>query len=195
MEYRVRHGLEPHRITGALLAEVSTERPLKDRWMEMTLYRIDPGGAPTVTDDHGQPHLPRGGYITYVIGQSIRTHGRGSDCGEGVPCRISDLPLDAQPCARCRPAFPFVRLGLSGAALTRAEHRVEQARKGMTDLVDLEVTRHTLYPVATAQEVYDGITRRGMSVPAERCLRIAATVDEEIAAILARLDAVAGGVA
>lgn len=195
MEYRVRQGLEPHRITGQVLAEVTTERPFKDRWMEMNLYRVDPGGAPTVRDDSGIPLLPSGGYITYVIGQSLRTHGRGSECGEGIPRRICDLPLDALPCTECHPDFPHVRAGLSGWRLRQDEDRVERERKNLTGLVDLEVTRHTIYPVATAQAVYDGITRRGMSVPAERCLRIAATVDEDIAAILARLDAIAGGAA
>jgi hypothetical protein len=198
MEFRVRHGLQPHRIQGALLAEVTTERPFKDRWMEMALYRADPGGLVRL-DEHGmadgEPQLPGGGYVTYVIGQSIRTHGRGSACGEGVPWKVCDLPLDAQPCGRCAPDFPHVRPGLTGLRLSQAERRVEQARQGMTQMVDLEVTRHTLYPVATAQEVYDGITRRGMSDPAERCLRIAAIEDGEIAAILARLDAMAGGVA
>lgn len=197
MEFKVRHGLEPHRIQGTLLADVSTEEDWKDRWTEIYLYRVDPGGAPTVMSPRSkQEALRNGGYLSYVIGQSLRTHTleiRTRFCKGGVPVEICKLPPEAQPCPDCRPSFAFISADVFEEDMPAEKERVRKAREGITDLVRMEVTRHHIHTALTAEEIISGLTEGAKTtVPGEDLVRKAARTDPNIAAVLARMDSMAG---
>lgn len=95
--YEVRDGIFPVKFTGRKLAAVSTETPRTDRWVELELYKVEPGS----------PGLPDGGYYVHVIGQSVIFHRSGSVCNTGIRTAWADitpeLAEDIRPCPDCRP--------------------------------------------------------------------------------------------
>lgn len=176
MKYIVRDGLIPVEFEGERLAVVSTEVRWVDRWVELELYKVPPQPDPT-----GRIGLPSGGYITHVIGQSVRAHVHDSACNTGVPVQIRDLPSDAVPCADCSPDFPVCMDSEDEdeVAAVRAE------RSLLSGVFDLESARHTVHRSVTAGETVRRVTGRALSTPAQRLLEIAATIDPEIAGVIA----------
>lgn len=177
MKHTVRDGLYPVEFEGDQLAAVSTETWSASRWVELELYRI-----PAQPDPTGRISLPRGGYLTHVIGQSLVAHRRNSRCNTGVPTKISDLPDDAVPCDECNPEFP-VCMNINDAAEV-ASVRAARARD-LDGVVDLESPRHSLHRTVSAAETVRKITGRQLSTPAQRLLETAAISDEEIKKIIA----------
>lgn len=182
MEYTVRHVLKPHRIQGALIASVTTELPTKDRWTEIHLYRVDPGGAPTI------PSLVNGGYLSHVIGQSLRVHTTAvysDQCRGGTPKEVRQLLDEAQPCPVCHPGFAWISPRTSQEDLPAEMARVRRAREGRTDMVRAEVERHQVHPAVTAEEIIAGLTEGiKTTVPGEDAIREAADRDPAIRAVL-----------
>lgn len=191
MEFTVRHVLESHQITGTLIASTSTEEDWKDRWTEIYLYRVDPGGAPTVMSPRTRtPALRDGGYLSHVIGQSLRAHTlvvRSRFCKGGVPTEISKLPGEAQPCPECRPVFPFISASTFAEDVPDELARVRKARDGIAGQVRMEVTRHHIHTAEQAEEMIAGLTEGARATaPGEDVIRIAAGNDPDIRAALVR---------
>lgn len=193
MEYTVYHGLRSHRIQGILLAQTTTEELWKDRWTEIYLYKVDPGGAPTILHPRTRAEtLADGGYLSHVVGPSFRAHTlevrNQRTCKGGVETEIRELADEAVPCPVCRPAFPFISREAFEEDMPAERDRVRRAREGDSDLVRAEVTRHQIHPAVTAAEIISGLTDGiKTTVPGEDVVRKAALRDPDIRAELERL--------
>jgi hypothetical protein len=198
MKFTVHHGLRSHRIEGTLLAEVTTEDDSKDRWTEIYLYKVDPGGAPRLmrpgTRDEA---LPEGGYLSHVIGKSLRAHTlkimHRSLCRGGVEKEVGALPDEAVPCPVCRPSFAWISSDVCEEDMPAERERVRRAREGITELVRMEVTRHQIHTAVLAEDMIAGLTDGPkVTLPGEDLVRKAARNDPGIQAVVARLDTLAG---
>lgn len=194
MEYTVRSVFETHVIQGTLLGFTTTEEPWKDRWTEISLYKVDPGGAPTIVHPRTEAETLRdGGYLSYVVGPSLRTHTleirNQRLCKGGIQTEISRLPDEAQPCPVCRPQFAFIGSDVYEEDMPAERARVRAARAGNSDLVRKEVTRHQIHPAVSAEDIVAGLTKNKTTVPGEDVVRIAAENDPDIRAVLERLGA------
>lgn len=192
MEYTVHHGLRSHRIQGTLLAQTTTEELWKDRWTEIYLYKVDPGGAPTILHPRTKDEtLREGGYLSHVVGPSFRAHTldvRHRLCKGGVETEICQLQDEAVPCPVCRPSFPYISRDVFEEDMPAELARVRRAREGNTGLVRAEVTRHQIHPAITAEEIIAGLTEGvKTTVPGEDVVRKAALADPDIRAELERL--------
>jgi hypothetical protein len=86
--YTLKEPLRDLLLEGVVVAAISTEDAELPRWTTMELYRT--------TD---------GRYVYYRIGHSLVYHDPGTTlCRTGVLMRPEDLPEDAEPCPKCRPA-------------------------------------------------------------------------------------------
>jgi hypothetical protein len=70
---------------GTHIASASTESD-SPRWTTMDLYKTGDGR-----------------YVLHTIGHSVIFHGMGSPCNSGTQTEPLALPMDAEPCAKCRP--------------------------------------------------------------------------------------------
>lgn len=157
MNYEVYEGLRKIRFDGELIAESSTEKQWKPRWLELRLYKVEPGQS-FPEEGADRLRLPDGGYLLHQVGQSVLYHNPDNpDCQDGVPASFADLPEDAQPCPSCRPPG---RIAL-------------QASPGQ--VVGLESTRNSVKRSPTAAGIVQLIEegRPELSAPAEKLLRIA----------------------
>lgn len=191
MEYTVRHVLESYSIQGTLIGSTTTEEDWKDRWTEIYLYRVDPGGAPTVLHPRTRAEaLPDGGYISHVVGQSLRAHTleiRFTRCKGGVPREIRKLPDEYQPCPDCRPSFAFISPSVPEEDMAAETARVRRAREGITERVRMEVTRHHIHSAVSPEDMIAGLTEGiRATAPGEDVIRIAADNDAGIKAVLVR---------
>ena len=175
-EIRVRGSLGPRAFYGTSLAEVTTETPLRPRWIEIALYREweverDGAGQPVVPV---VPVRPRG-YVLHRVGRSLVYHVHDSGCHTGVETGTEHLGADCEPCLECRPP--------------------ELAVLPEDAVVDLEEDRHAVDVCASPEQVLDllqdprapagpdasAVDR--LSAPAQRLLRRAAAKDQGIAEI------------
>jgi hypothetical protein len=79
-------------FTGVKVGEASTESQGYPRWTTLDLYRRDEDGF----------------YVLHSIGHSVVYHTVGSACNSGTQTEPDKLPLDAEPCEKCKPADPPV---------------------------------------------------------------------------------------
>lgn len=185
----VRDGMFSFSFEGREVAAVSTEKPGRHQWVEMELYWAEPGQI----EQSPLLRLPGGGYVTHVIGQSVRAHRHNSSCSSGIETLIKDLIAEALPCPTCRPSFPLMKTMRHERyrdefefemAVSREEGRVYAARSVLTGSVDLESTRHSVHRAFTAKHAVQRIIGDRLSWPAERLLYAAAAADADIKAAI-----------
>lgn len=85
--YVVRNGIQEMEFVGVKLSHASTERDSSVRWTEIDIYRTQGGN-----------------YVIQTIGVSVVYHAPKSRCTKkGSEINGGLLPLDSEPCLRCRP--------------------------------------------------------------------------------------------
>lgn len=153
------------RWSGTLIGSSSVPDD-QDRWMELRLYRLDPG-----SDGH---------YLAWRNGRSLIYHTGTTRCrtvSGRKPGRLAgkgDLPDDAEPCPDCDPAWP--------------EELAD------TDRIRYEFDRHTIDRTDTAPEMVKALTQfrerqtgnwvTRVSEPVAEVLEQAAANDPEFARVV-----------
>jgi hypothetical protein len=122
-----------HRVdeawTGTVLG-TSVPDDARDRWMELRIYRLDPG--------------QQGNYLAWRVAKSYIYHTGDTSCrtrSGSKPGRlgtVANLPADAEPCDVCNPLFP--------------DELPSNVR------VRVEVDKNTINRADTAQELVDALT-------------------------------------
>lgn len=190
MKIQVRDGLFSFTFEGREVASFSTEKPGRHQWVEMELYWAEPGqgrSAPLL-------RLPGGGYVTHVIGQSVRAHRHNSSCvSGGLPVAMKDLIAEALPCPDCRPSFPVMKTLRPDRfrsddefeqAVAREEARVYAERAGLAGTLSLESPRHSVRRSLNAADLVRHVVGDKLSWPAEQLLNQAAAADPDIKAAI-----------
>lgn len=142
-----------HRISGTVIGE-STTNSSKLRWMRIVLYRLDAGKLLLHRASYSRVYHDNSGKCRDVTGRV-----------SGSPIEAHQLPDDAEPCTRCRPA--------------------DTEYLGATETVKFEFPRHTFDTCDTPDEVEAKLAprgTRGWSEPSLSVLDQARINDEEFAA-------------
>jgi hypothetical protein len=95
---------------GFLMHRVSTEVAHKPQWLEIEAYKVTDGTCR---------------YVLHFTGRSVLYHASGSDCNTGVPTQASKLPMDSEPCRRCRPGNFRVALADKLYEAETDRHKIE----------------------------------------------------------------------
>lgn len=119
----------PVEIIGGQIGFGTSRRDDSTAWADIRVYALDSGG-----------------YLVHRTGYSLIYHTAATRCTtregvqRGIPASVDDLPDDAEPCQRCRPADP-------------------QRLPDGEGVIRYEFPRHTFDQCDTPEQVVDKLTR------------------------------------
>jgi len=149
---------------GELIAQVSTRRPGRARWLSMHLYRLGSGG-----------------YLLHRAGHSTVYHKAAGPCAfKGEPATVEGLPDDAVPCMSaplpqgpvCSPPWPQDLADDETVLIEQVRHTFDQAQD----------PESIVARASTAHHRKDKVTSKGVTEPVRELIRAAAGKDDGFAA-------------
>lgn len=144
-------------INGTNIGHSQTNSAVKPRWMTIDLYRLDSGGL----------LLHRASYSRVYHDNTGRCRTSYGRVPSGKPATVDDLPDDAEPCPKCKPADPEYL--------------------GDTETIRFEFARHTFDRCESAEDVLEKMRRRDgsgtYSEPSQSVIDQAREKDPEFTAL------------
>lgn len=134
-------------ITGQLLGRIDNERRGRPRWAEIKLYKY----ASTKPGNYGQQY-----YLLHTLGHSVVYHVHDSPCNRGIPVPVSEFPERAEFPEDLEPCEDALS---RGRVTGRGCYPPDWKTLPPETLLDLEVTRHTVFDSLDAEGVLDQLRR------------------------------------
>ena len=154
------HSFLDEHYEGALIREVTTRYPGSRRWVNIALYRLDPGG-----------------YLVHRTGMSLVYHQADGGCTRttgrpsGDPATHQQLPDDAMSCDICEPPWPEDLEDSEQVRFEFPQHSVDQ----------FETAAQATEKLTTARPRGGQQARRIVSAPVRELLNDAALLDDGFA--------------